>query len=313
MSLLSSANSNCPVSFPMLFSECREYGEKVRNIQEDTITTEIRYVEHFIKLSKALTPKELFAKLNPKHIIHIVFEYRQSHPPGSCRNFQVYLRMFLRFCYFQGYTESNLSLIVPAVRKYRLSETPRGINDELITQLLNGIIDDTPAAIRDMAIIQLLVIYGVRGIQLRQLRLTDIDWTNRIIVFPATKNGKIIRQYLTTTAGNVLMHYLQDVRPKSDIPELFLTLIPPYKSISSSSYMSAIIHRHLKNCNISLPKGVSRGTHSFRHSFASRQVAHTPFEQLVSMLGHKDPSSTLIYAKINIEMLQTTTQSWPEE
>jgi integrase len=312
MSLSPAVNSQCPTSFALLFSECREYGLRVRNIQITTVTEELCYVKRFIKLSQALAPQEFFTKLTPQYVQHLVFEYKKIYPPGSCRNFQIYLRMFLRFCYFYKYIDSNLSVAVPAVRKYKLSTTPRSINDELISQLLNGIVVNTPVSMRDMAIIQLLVIYGVRGIQLRHLRLTDIDWEKRIIIFPAAKGGNSIRQYLTTAAGNALMLYLKEGRPKSDISEVFLTLTPPYLAIQNSSYMSGIIRRNLELCHISLPEGVYRGTHAFRHSFATRLVAVTPFEQLAAMLGHKNPSSTLIYAKINLTMLKTTAQPWPE-
>jgi integrase len=312
MSSSPAVKSQCPASFALLFSECREYGLRIRNIQAATVTEEIRYIERFIKMSQALVPQELFAELTPQFVQHLVFEYRKFHSLGSCRNFQVYLRMFLRFCYFHKYIESNVSEAVPSVRKYKLSTTPRSISDELIGQLLNGIVVNTPAAMRDMAIIPLLVIYGVRSIQLRHLRLTDIDWAKRIIVFPAAKGGKPIRQYLTTAAGNALTLYLKDSRPKSDLSEVFLTLTPPCRPIQNSSYMSGIIRRHLDCCHISLPEGVSMGTHAFRHSFATRLIADTPFEQLAVMLGHKDPSSTLIYAKINFSMLKTTAMPWPE-
>ena len=312
MSSAPAINSQCPASFALLFSECREYGLRIRNVQAATVTEEIRYVKRFIEMSQAVVPQELFAELTVQSVQHLVFEYRKLHPPGSCRNFQIYLRMFLRFCYFHKYIESNLSEAVPAVRKYKLSTTPHSISDELIGQLLNGIVVNTPAVMRDMAIIQLLVIYGVRSIQLRHLRLTDIDWEKRIIVFPAAKGGNPIRQYLTTTAGNALMLYLKKGRPKSDLSEVFLTLTPPCRSIQNSSYMSEIIRRHLERCHIALPEGVSVGTHAFRHSFATRLVATTPFEQLAAMLGHKDPSSTLIYAKINLTMLKATALPCPE-
>ncbi len=36
---------------------------------------------------------------------------------------------------------------------------------------------------------QLLRIYGVRAVQLRRIRLSDIDWYNNSIDFPAAKNG----------------------------------------------------------------------------------------------------------------------------
>jgi integrase/recombinase XerD len=65
-----------------------------------------------------------------------------------------------------------------------------------------------------------------------------------------------------------------------------------------------MIHRRLERAEVSVPEGVSRGTHGLRHAFAVRMSGQIPFKDLVDMLGHRDPSSTLIYAKTDTQSLQ---------
>ena len=313
MTTLSFAQKSFPQTFADLFNECHEYGFRVRCIKPETLKGEIRYIKRFIKLIGAFSPEELFALISFESVQKIVFEYKRTHTFDSCRSFQCFMRMFLKFCHFKGYVHSDYSKAVPSVRKHRLSGIPRAVPRDCIPILLQNIDTCTIAGRRDMAIIQLLVIYGVRSIQLRKLCIEHIDWTNSKIIFPSAKGGRVIRQHLTPIAGNALLEYIMNGRPETDIREVFLTLNPPHKIISRSSYMSAIINKYLKLANISLPKGVSHGTHGFRHAFASRMVGTVPLNQIAEMLGHRDPSSALIYSKINFKALKETVQPWPEE
>jgi len=64
---------------------------------------------------------------------------------------------------------------------------------------------------------------------------------------------------------------------------------------------------------VSLPEGVSHGCYGLRHAFAGRLVGKIPFKHLADMLGHRDPSTTLIYSKIDFAALEQAALPWPEE
>ena len=81
--------------------------------------------------------------------------------------------------------------------------------------------------------------------------------------------------------------------------------------LTGKTYLSMMIRRRLQAAKISVPTGVSRGTHGFRHAFAVRMTGQVSFKDVVDMLGHRDPSSALIYAKADVQKLQHAALPWP--
>jgi len=158
---------------------------------------------------------------------------------------------------------------------------------------------------RDHAIVQLLHTYGLRGIHVRNLRLTHIHWRESRIDFPSTKRGKPISEYLTPEVGNSLLRYIQLGRPRhTPYTQVFLTRTRPPHPFDSASALSAVIARHWRRTNIRLPHGLSKGTHPLRHRFARRMVDNQiPFKVIADRLGHRDPTSTFIYSKVDLKAL----------
>src|SRR5439155_26540530 len=86
------------------------------------------------------------------------------------------LRTFFRFCAMKGYVAEHLAEAVPKVFRYQLGNVPRPVSEQKVQELLESIDRSTSAGRRDYAIVLLLHTYGVRGAQIRSLRLEDIQW-----------------------------------------------------------------------------------------------------------------------------------------
>jgi integrase/recombinase XerD len=288
------------------------YGRQVRDLEEETLRRRWGYLGIFFGSEPNLLKK--IPLLKAADIQKFIFEYSKDHGRGSCAWMQSSLRDFLKFCYFKGYTPGDFSAAVPSFRVRRLSSVPRGIDDEIVRRLLESIDPKSKSGLRDLAIIRMLSTYGVRGIQVRQLRLDEINWAGNQIRFRAVKKGKAIVQYLTAEVGNSLLAYIRDARP-NDVPfaEVFLTSVKPYRPFMQAGSFSSIINYRLQRIDVQLPKGVSHGTHSFRHAFATRMTGHFSFKQIADMLGHRDVSSSYTYSKVDFEALDTATLPWPEE
>ena len=283
----------------------------IRNVCPDTVRMRLISLDRFFGcFGPPPTASELFTKLNEATLTAFLLDYAARYGPGSRQNMHSAARGFLRFAYEEQFIAHDLSALVPTVRRRAMAELPKALPDTCISALEDSIDRSCPAGRRDAAIICLLSTYGVRGVQVRRLCLEHIDWHNERIHFPPAKRGRPIEQHLTDRAGNRLADYITNGRPQSPLPEVFLTLTTAVP-LSDSSHLSKVIHRRLDRAGLIVPEGVSRGTHGLRHAFAVRMTGQVPFKDVIDMLGHRDPSSTMIYAKADVQTLQQAALPWP--
>ncbi len=301
-----------PASLPELADQYHSYALKIRGVLEETAKAERPYLKRFFQhFSPPDLPAELFAAICPKSVTDFLVWYAAQYGPGSRRDMQKTVRMFLRFAYLSGYLPADLSALSPSVRSPRMGRIARSIPAECSNALISSIGSSTPADLRDSAIISLLNTYGVRSVQIRRLRLDDLDWDESRIHFPAAKGGRAIEQHLTAKAGNSLADYITHGRALSSCKELFLTLRKPFRPIPHSNRISHMIKKRMQQAGLELPEGVLYGSNCFRHAFASRLYGQVPFKDIVDMLGHRDPSTTLIYGKLDIPALRRAALPWP--
>lgn len=261
-------------------------------------------------LGPEATPQSL-AKLNCQKVEEFFLAYAQGMGRSERRSMQSALRTFFRFCLHQGYICQPLDRAVPTLRTYKLATVPRGLTAQQAQQTLRSVNRNTPVGRRDYAILQLLDTYGVRGCQVRALRLEDIDWAQDQILFKASKRGKDVRLPLTAEVGESLLDYLRNSRPACLCPEVFLTCRAPYHRLPNSSSLSAIVRRRLRAAGVDIP---SKGAHAFRHGFATRmlQQGHS-FKAIADVLGHRHLGTTFLYTKVDFNALKQVALPWPEE
>jgi integrase/recombinase XerD len=237
--------------------------------------------------------------------------YAQNAGRAARRSMQAALRTFLRYCLHAGFIQGRLDLAVPTLRTYKLSTVPRGLSEAQAYQILEAVNRSIPVGRRDYAILQLLHTYGVRGGQLRALRLADIDWNQERIRFRAIKHGKDSLLPLTAEVGASVLDYIQNGRPRGEWPEVFLTCRPPYHRLPQSSSLSEIVRRHIHAAGLLMP---SRGSHIFRHGFAARMVAQGySLKAVADVLGHRHLSTTFLYTKVDFTALKQVALEWPQE
>ena len=276
-----------------------------------TIELRSRSISQFLQwLGPQATPQGCLA-LTPETIERFFLPYAQQKGPSVRRLMQSALRTFLRFCLHQGYVHQPLDRAVPTLRTYKLATVPRGLTDAQALKVLHGIDRNSDVGRRDYAICQLLYTYGVRGGQVRELRLEDIDWAKNQILFRASKQGKDSLLPFTAQVGESLLDYLQNARPPAKDPHVFLTSRAPYHPLVDASALSAMVERHLRVADIEV---TSKGPHVFRHGFATRmlQEGHS-LKAIADVLGHRHLATTFIYTKVDFNSLQQVALEWPQE
>ena len=278
---------------------------------EGTLELRAQYLIVFLRwLGPEATPQGL-ATLRPDDVETFFLAYAQKTGTAARRSMQATLRTFFRFCLYQGYVHVPLDLAVPTLRTYRLATVPRGLTDVQAQQVLKTVNRKTCVGRRDYAILQLLFTYGVRGGQVRALRLDQIDWARNQILFEPAKNGKIILLPLTPEVGESLLDYLQNSRSPSPYPQVFLTTRAPYHPLPRSSTLAAIVERCIRAVDIDIPH---KGAHVFRHTFATRMLRDgQPLKAIADVLGHRYLGTTFIYTKVDFNSLRQVALDWPKE
>jgi site-specific recombinase XerD len=299
------------VRYGQLLNDYIYWLRNYRNLAEDTVISYRRYITIFLNWINYYLHLKKLSSLSHDNTETFFLRYSDNHEFGSREQMQSALRVFLRFCFKQGYIKRDLSLAVPTLRTYKLARIPHIIAEEEIQKILDHIDKKTKVGRRDYAIIQLLTKYGVRSKQIRKLRLTDIDWRKNQIYFPSMKFGKDILQPLMADVGEALLDYLQNGRRKCSYPEVFLTVNGPCKPINSPCIIYSIITRRAHDAGVNLPKA---GPHVLRHTFATRMLerGHS-LKSVADMLGHRCLQTTFIYTKVDFQNLNNVALDWPEE
>ncbi len=299
------------IPYKSLLNDFFKWMIDVRNLSEETLKTYHYYLIKFLEQLGANSTLKKLLSLSPNEIQTSFLDYSKDHGPRATCSMKSTLRTFFRFCLSQGYITHNLAETVPTLRTYKLSSVPRGIEDKEAQKLLSSIDRSIDSGKRNYAIIQMLYTYGVRGGQVRALRLDDINWEQSKIRFSALKHGKECLLPLTDDVGESLLDYLQHSRPDAPYFEVFLTAQAPYTPLQNSTTLSSIIARLMCAAGINSP---TLGTHAFRHCFASRMLRQgNSLKFIADMLGHRCIKTTFIYTKVDFQTLNQVPLEWPEE
>lgn len=211
------------------------------------------------------------------------------------------LRTFFRFAEAQRWCQGGLSEAIESPRIYADEGLPRGPDWSLVRELIGSTARDDPTSIRDHALLMLLSAYGLRRGEVARLCLEDFDWEADTIQIVRPKQRRVQRYPLVRPVADALMKYLRDVRPRSAHREVFLAMKAPTRPLSPAG-ISAVVRYRLASLGIRISPC---GAHSLRHACARHLLAEGfSFKQIGDQLGHRCASTTLHYAKIDLNGLR---------
>ena len=168
-------------------------------------------------------------------------------------------------------------------------------------------------SIRDTAICLLSFETGIRSVDIRNLRLSNIDWKHNSIQIIQSKTKRPLILPLRPSYGNAMAKYILNERPKSQLDYVFLSAFAPYRQLSNESSINQIIRNMLTKAGIDI-KEKGAGTRIFRHNAASIMVRKgVALPVIAEALGHQSEDSTMIYITTDREKLSTLTLPLPKE
>lgn len=215
------------------------------------------------------------------------------------------LRGFVKYLHLKNVITKNFSNRFPRFQFVRQPKVPSIYTEREIIELLQSLKAAKINGIRNYAIILLAVRLGLRASDIAQLQFKHIDWVKCTIQLPQKKTGRIVRLDLLSDVGNAIIDYLQQARPNSDSPYIFLKAKAPYDNFPNGNAVSRLADRTIRNSSFFSRKRKS-GSHAFRHSLMNRFTINRVGRQVASKaLGHSDADSTSDYIRYDVESLKS--------
>jgi integrase/recombinase XerD len=203
------------------------------------------------------------------------------------------IKKFYEFCQRRKVILKNPTLnLDPCPNFHPLRDIP---DHSTIEVLLNSPDPLKPKGLRDRAIFELLYSSGIRGEELRNLKVSDVDLKDQTVTVTRGKGGKGRVVPIGQEASRWIGEYLERTRPLflNHLPDnLFLT--PNGRSLYRGSFQD--VFRPYKR---KYPKLSSITPHLLRHACAIGMLrGGAPIHMVQKMLGHKLPSTTQIYTRL---------------
>jgi integrase/recombinase XerD len=249
---------------------------------------------------------ESWQQVTRAHIAGYLLEMRdeQAYRPTTIARKLASLKTFFRYLRATGSIPSDPieDMSAPRVQK----EPPQVLSQEQVANLFRQVAVDTPAGVRDMAMLHLLYATGMRVSELVALNIEHIDLTQATVIC-AGRNGKNRRERvlpLSALTLNELQNYLQSARQRliQHHPNEQALFVNHHGERLTRQGFWLIIKGYARQANIT---GIT--PHMLRHSFAILMLQNgMELRSVQELLGHAHIATTQVYSQIARDNAKTT-------
>lgn len=205
------------------------------------------------------------------------------------------LKVFFKFLKREGEISHNIALYLETPKQWKT--LPEYLTEAEVERLLD-IRSDTPEALRDKALFELLYSSGLRVSELCRLKIYDVD-DQFVKVMGKGHKERLVP--LGRPALAAVDRYLTEVRSQYDSEtDTTLFLSNRGKPLSRAAVWGRV---KLRAKEIGLTKNIS--PHTLRHTFATHLLDHgADLRVIQEMLGHATIASTDRYTHVSRVRLQ---------
>jgi integrase/recombinase XerD len=290
-----------------LLANFETYLVKQRGLSQRTIYHTLRFADRFLdhRFGEAMIDP---GRLRPADAIgfieHVLAGARRDKTVAT------HVRIFLQYLFGCGATATNLALSVPRAAKRWGARLPRHLSPDGIEAVLASVRDNPRHGARDYAMLLLMARLGLRAVEVIAIQLGDIDW--RVGELTVRGKGKLHdRLPITVEVGDALSRYLREEREPATCRTMFVTHRAPHRPFKDSQIVNTILKEALKATG-QKPVTPYVGSHLLRHSLATQLVnTGASLDEVGDVLRHRSRTSTMIYARLDIDGLRSIAQPWP--
>ena len=221
-----------------------------------------------------------------------------------------HVRIFLQYLFGCGATATNLALSVPKMAKRWGTRLPRHLSPDGVEAVLGSVRDNPRHGARDYAMLLLMARLGLRAAEVIAIQLDDVDWRAGELLVRG--KGKLHdRLPISAEVGEALSRYLREERGETMCRAVFVTHRAPHRAFKDGQIVNAILKDALAATG-QKPVTPYVGSHLLRHSLATRLVnAGASLDEVGDVLRHRSRTSTMVYARLDIDGLRSIAQPWP--
>lgn len=260
-------------------------------------------------LDESFNPDRInLSKLCAQDVTGFVKRQAKTLSRNGAKHMTAALRSFLRYLHYRGDIACNLVACVPAVACWSLSDIPKFLDPSQVQCLLDHCDRQTALGLRDYAVLLILARLGLRASEVALLKLEDIDWeAGHIAVHD--KGGHSAQLPLPVDVGEAISAYLRKGRPSCSSRSVFVRFMAPRRGFRGPGAISSIVRCALIGAGIDSQR---KGAHLLRHSLATHMLRQGgSLAEIGEILRHRDPNTTAIYAKVDVNALRTLASPWP--
>jgi site-specific recombinase XerD len=298
-----------------------EFGTPLEERYADFLRNEKGLAELSLKVYLPVA-KDLLSYLEAEHRIRAVrrlnasllraylLERARDRSSEWVRLLATSLRSFLRFLHAQGEVPNDLTAAIPTVRRWTQPCIPRTLTSAEVDLVLDAPNLATATGRRDHAILLLLARLGLRSSEVLSLELEDLRWRAGEILIRGKGNRQDLLP-LPRDVGAAIARYLRLDRGVWVPRRVFLRTNAPRVPLTGPASIGHIVRHAMGKAGVQRPRQIA--AHLFRHTLASRMLhrgAH--LQEISQVLRHRALTSTEIYAKVDMGMLQEVVRPWPK-
>jgi integrase/recombinase XerD len=204
-------------------------------------------------------------------------------------------RSFLHFLFAEGVIKSELTdwLHQPKVGK----RLPNTLSREAVQRLLDAAsVEETPLALRDRALLEMLYATGMRATEVLSLRVGDVDLVNSTVLCMG-KGSKERQIPLYPAARDCVRRYIEEGRPFLLRETVEKTLFLNKQGDTLTRQGLWFLVQHYAQA-AGLESSVT--PHTLRHTFATHLLdGGADLREVQQFLGHANITTTQIYTEIS--------------
>lgn len=209
--------------------------------------------------------------------------YESGYKSSTIRNKMIALKVYFKYCLEEGFTQNNPTENIELPK--REDSIPYYLSGEQLVhlrKLLEGYS-------KERALIELFYATGVRISELADMKKADINWSDRTIIIPSGK-GKKGRVVLFSLESSPHLEAYLDSR-LDNLPAVFVN--PHATRPIGISWINKRFQSYSKQLGFRITP------HTLRHTFAAHLAQRgMPLTAIQKLLGHEDPITTQVYARL---------------